>query len=262
MATILLLSSSVGAGETVVDETRGFTLELPDGFVANPDLIGATPEIVHAFVLGDFTDDQLDIILLIETLGGTIGRERLQPEHMPPGFQGRLFTTQWQGFDVDAFAVPEKLGEIQTVTYNAQIPLKRSAIQVKLFGPVEREAEIKTLLENTLAGLQGASNWIPSVAPSSPVTSSKNYGNFLLAFAIAFVVGGLVLLWVVSRMAPKGTVLAIAVGIYVAGLALAGIRIREVVLLTGALKMLGFAGGILGIVDLVRDRKPRDQQAK
>ncbi len=95
--------------------------------------------------------------------------------------------------------------------------------------------------------------------PSSPVASSQNYGIILLAFAIMFVLGGLVVLWLVSRKASKGTVLAIAVGIYVAGLALASIRVREIMVLSGALKMLGFAGGILGIVDLVGKRKRRER---
>jgi hypothetical protein len=257
---VLLLASFASAGETIVDDARGFTLTLPDGFVPNPAIVGAAPEIIHGFVLGDPTDDELDIVLFIEKMRGTIGRERLKSEDMPPGFQGRLFTTQWHGFELDAFAVPEQLGEIKTITYNIQIPLKRAAIQVKLFGAAERESELKTLLAEILAGLHGESNWIQSAVPSSPVTSSENYGVILLAFAIVFILGGLVVLWLLSRKAPKGTVLAIAAGIYCAGLALAG-RVREIVMLSGALKMLGVAGGILGIVDLVRKRKPQDKDA-
>jgi hypothetical protein len=253
--TFLLLTSLVGAGETVVDDVHGFTLTLPDGFVPNPELVRAAPDIIHGFILGDPTDDELDIVLIIENMRGTIGRERLKPEDMPPGFQGRLSTTQWQGFEVDAFTVPEQVGEIETITFNVQIPLKRAAIQVKLFGAVDRESELKTLLAAILAGLDGESNWLPTAVPSSPVSSQQSYGTILLAFAIVFILGGLVVLWLVSKKAPKGTVLAIAAVIYCAGLALAGIRVREIVLLTGTLKMLGFAGGILGIVDLVRKRR-------
>ncbi len=262
VAIVLMLTSHLTAGETIVDETRGFTLTLPDGFVANPDLVGATPDIVHGFVLGDPTDEDLDIILFIEKMRGTIGRERLKPEHMPPNFQGRLFTTQWQEFEVDGFEVPEQLGEIETITYNVQIPLKRAAIQVKLFGAADRESEMKLLLAEILSGLKGESNWIQSAAPSAPMTSSQNYGVILLTLAIVFIVGGLVVLWLISRKAPKGTVLAIAAVIYFLGLRLASVRVREVVMLTGALKMLGFAGGILGIVDLVRKRKPKAENAK
>lgn len=255
-AVVLLLASECGAGQTVVDDTRGFILTLPQGFEPNPDLVGATPDIVHAFLLGDPTDDELDIMLFIEKMPGTIGRERLKPEYLPPGFQGRLFTTQWQGFDVDAFAVPEQLGDIKTITYNVQVPLKRAAIQVRLFGPVDRESELTKLLAETLAGLKGESNWIQSAVPSSSAASSRTYGFILLAVAIVFILGGLIVLWLVSRKAPKGTVLAMAVGVYFAGVALDGVRVREIVMLTGALRMLGVAGGILGIVDLLRKRKP------
>ena len=254
---VLLLTLPSSAGETIVDEARGFTLTLPDGFVADPDLVGVAPGIVHAFVLGDPTDDDLDIILFIEKLRGTIGRERLKQEDMPPSFQGRLFTAQWQGFTVDAFEIPEQLGDIQTITYNLQIPLKRAAIQVKLFGPADRKSEMRRLTTEILAGLKGESNWIQSAAPFTPLTSSENYGVILFAFATVFVLGGLVALWIISRNAPKGTVLAIAAVIYCLGLGLASVRVREVVLLTGTFKMIGFAGGILGIMDLVRKRTPK-----
>jgi len=227
--------------------------------VPNPDLLGAAPGIVHGFMLGDPTDDELDIILLIEKMSGTMGPELLKPEDMPPGFQGRLFTTQWQGFDIDAFAVPEEVGEIKTITYNAQVPLKQAAIQVKLFGPLDRDSELQALLGQILAGLEGESNWSPSAARSPLAASSQNYGFALLGFAIVFFLGGLVALWLVSKMAPKGTVLAIAAVIYMASFPLAQIPIREIIGLSGVLRMLGFAGGILGIVDLLRNRKPRDK---
>ena len=258
-AAILLLASHVCAGETAADNTRGFTLTLPDGFVANSELIGAAPEAVDGFVLGDPTDNELDIVLFIERMRGTIGRKRLTPDDFPPGFQGRVFTTRWQGFDIDGIAVPEQVGQIKTITYNVQIPLQRAAIQVKLFGPADRESELKSLLAETLAGLKGESSWIPSAMPYSPVTSSKSYRFILLAFAVLIILAGLVALWLVSRSAPKGTVFAIAVGIYIAGSTLTGIRIREVMLLEGTLRMLGFAGGILGIIDLVRRGKARDK---
>jgi hypothetical protein len=173
---------------------------------------------------------------------------------MPPDFKGRLFTMPWQGFEVDGFEVPGLVGQTQTVTYNVQIPLKRAAIQIKPFGAADREAELKSLLTTILAGLKGESNWFTSVAPALPVTSSPSYGYVLLAFALLLVLAGMVLLWLLSRNAPKGTVLLIAIAVYCGGLALAGISVREIVMLSGALKMLGFAGGILGIVDILRRR--------
>lgn len=261
VTALVLLSSNLRAGETIVDKSLGFTLSLPEGFVAKPDLIAAAPDIAHAFVLGDLTDDQPDIMLFIERMGGVIPREPLSPEQLPPGFQGRLFTMKWQGFDVDAFEVPEQLNGVEMLTYNVQIPLKHKAIQVKLFGPADREAELRGLLSEILAGLEGESNWIPSAVPSLPVTESPRYGIILLAGAVMIVLGGLVVLWLISRTAPKGAVLVIAVGIWIFGMMLSDIRIREIMLFSGAMKMLGIAGGILGIIDLVRKRKSKRRQS-
>lgn len=258
---VLLLGAFAYAGEVIRDDVHGFSLTLPDGFVANPGFVAADPNIIHGFVLGDPADDQSDIVLVVEKLRGTIGPERLTKESMPPGFKGSLFTTRWQGFEVDAVAKPEQIDQVETITYIVQIPIKRAAIQIQLFGAMDRDSELKALLTEILAGLHGESNWIPSAAPSSPVTSSGYYGAILLAVAVVIILGGLVVLWFISRKAPNGTVLVIAAGIYCAGLALAGIRVREIVLVSGALKMLGIAGGVLGIISIVRKRKSRDGNA-
>ena len=55
---------------------------------------------------------------------------------------------------------------------------------------------------------------------------------------------------------PKGFVLSLAVLIYVAGTFLAKVRVSETMIVGGSLKMLGFAGILLGIIDLIRQRKP------
>lgn len=256
---ILLLSAgaAVGTAETVVDQSHGFTLTVPDGFVRSPDLVDAVPEIIHAYVLADGESDELRILLMIEDLGGTIGRERLKVADMPPGFSGKLFTTTWNGYEVDGIEVPEQAGDISAITYNVQIPLKGSAIQVKLFGPVAREAELKTLLTQTLEGLEGESNWEASSFPQNELSSSQNYGTFLLGLAIAIIVGGLVLLWLVSTNSARGTVLGLAVLIYLGGAVLAGFRTRELLLISGSLKLLGVAGVLLGIFDFFRKRESR-----
>ena len=79
----------------------------------------------------------------------------------------------------------------------------------------------------------------------------------LLCLGIGGVIAGLVVLWFVSRRTPKGTVLVIAVVLYFLSWQIDDIRVREIRLLSGTMRMLGFAGGILGIVDLFRNRKSR-----
>lgn len=99
-------------------------------------------------------------------------------------------------------------------------------------------------------------------APSPPaiglLAAADQYGTLLLVLALLFDLVCLVFLWLVSRVTPKGTILAIAAGIYLVSFVLPDFRMRELVMLRGALRMLGFAGGILGLVDLLRKREPKE----
>src|SRR5262245_48103041 len=94
----LVISRSPAAAETLSDSALGFTLELPAGFAPRPDLVGAAPRIVHAYELGQSQAGDPAVLLLIEKMGGVIGRERLNAQQMPPGFNGKLFVTTWEGF--------------------------------------------------------------------------------------------------------------------------------------------------------------------
>jgi len=71
---------------------------------------------------------------------------------------------------------------------------------------------------------------------------------------------GLVLLvgvYLLSRFTPKGVPLAVAAAIYAGGWFLSSVPWREAQLLAGVFKMAGIACIILGIVDLVKKRKPK-----
>ena len=74
---LMVLVSQLRA-DTVTDPRLAFTLTLPAEFAPRPDLVGATPDIVHAFQFGEATDGEIAVLLLVEKLGGVIGRERLQ----------------------------------------------------------------------------------------------------------------------------------------------------------------------------------------
>ena len=81
----------------------------------------------------------------------------------------------------------------------------------------------------------------------------------LLEILLAACVGILVIpvtLQIISRYTPRGTVLVFAVLLYLASWMIPDNRVREMVLTIGLLRMLGFLGLILGIVDAVRERKP------
>ena len=245
-----------GAPQRIVDIARGFSFTVPPGFQPSPELTASNPDIAYAFVLGDPTDDELDIILLIQPLHGTIGPGRLSREGIPPGSGIGLSTTRWQGHEVNMFEVPERVGEVKALTYNVQIPLRPAAIQVMLFGPADRVSELRRLLAAILQNLHGESNLLSTAFPGLSVTSSEHYGRILLGAAIAFIVCGLLLLWFISKYAPRGTVLAIAIGAYIVGASVDEVRVREVKLLAGSLRLFAIGAIILGISDLVRKRRP------
>jgi hypothetical protein len=86
-----------------------------------------------------------------------------------------------------------------------------------------------------------------------------NYGIVLLTTSIVFVVGALIALWLLSKKLPKGGSLGLAAAAYVAGWCAGSAAEeshgRELYAVAGALKMVGFIGIILGVVDLVRNCK-------
>ena len=89
------------------------------------------------------------------------------------------------------------------------------------------------------------------------LSSSDNYGTILLIVAIVIILGGLTILVLISKKSQPNTVLVIACVLYVASWMTQSIRIREVVLLTGAFRMLGFLGGAYGCWDLYRKNKKK-----
>jgi hypothetical protein len=260
MSALLLFAIALPlrAAETLNDPTYHFTLALPDGFEPAPQFIGAKPDIIHAYAYGEPDRNGMRVLLLIERMHGTIGREHINASKLPPGSKGSIFVTRWHDFEVDAISVPEQQRGTDYLTCNVQIPLKHEAIQVELFGAASRKAELDRLLPQVLGGLNGESNWLGSAMPAgSSFASSPHYTMLLMVVTAVAVIGGLVVLWLISRRTSRGTVLGIAIAIYLCGWWIRDNRVREVVLLIGILRMLGFAGIILGIVDLLRSRKPR-----
>lgn len=74
---------------------------------------------------------------------------------------------------------------------------------------------------------------------------------------IATLFGGGIFYWTISRIAPRGTVLVIAVVLYVMGQVIGAldVGIRVIELVSGVLKLSGFLGIILGGIDILRKRE-------
>ncbi len=250
LAIAIFLVTRTSAAFDVHDNRNGFIINVPDGF-KRVQLEGLPPDILHVFADGDVNDEQPDIMLFIERMGGVIGREPLNPDQMPPGFTGSLFKAKWKSFEVDGFEVPESSGGKDFITFNVQIPIKPNAIQLKVFGPAEKSQELRQVVDAALADFDGETNWTPALS------NSPNYAKILLATAVAIILIGIVAFYFVSRRYQRGAVLGVAVVIYLSGTMIREPEMREMMMLQGSLKMLGFIGIVLGIVDLVRRRNEK-----
>jgi hypothetical protein len=61
---------------------------------------------------------------------------------------------------VDVSRATEKLKGIPMVTFNAQVPLRKRAVQLSVFGPLEKEAELRMEMKQILGTIEGPSNWL------------------------------------------------------------------------------------------------------
>jgi len=77
-----------------------------------------------------------------------------------------------------------------------------------------------------------------------------------IAILLVMLISGVVGLWFVSRVAPKGTVLAIAIGSYVVSYLIPPGNVAILHGLVGFTRLFGVIGGVLGIIDLIKKRTP------
>jgi hypothetical protein len=153
---VVLAPAVHSAGATrIQDAEMGFSFDLPDGYEAFPAT--AKPEgYRHAFL--QRPDNEPNRVLLVKSLGGTLGRQRLKPEEIPAGKSVSLATFHWRGLEVDGIRVPEMAGELAYLTYNVQIPLRGKAIQLGFGGPASAESQLIALAEQVLSTLEGETN--------------------------------------------------------------------------------------------------------
>ncbi len=89
---------------------------------------------------------------------------------------------------------------------------------------------------------------------------ADTFGSVLVAVGITVVLAAAVGFWLLSRVAPRGTVLVVAIAVYVVavvGSVLSAGDSRVLLGITGILKFSGFVGVVLGLVDLFRGRRSR-----
>jgi hypothetical protein len=240
--------------ETITDQELEFQFDVPAGFSALENPADLSPDIRHALRADvPLSEQEIPLLLAIARLREVLSNQPLDVTTLPPGSAARHFRVEWQGLLIDALEVPEATEGLEIITFNAQVPLKREAIQLQVVGPAHRREELLSLMQQVLRGLKGESNWLKPGAPDA-IAVSSDYGTILLVVAATSVIGGLIGLYILSLYTQKGVVLAIAIMLYFASHQIDAGRQRELYLLVGIMRMLGFAGGILGLLDLFRSR--------
>jgi uncharacterized membrane protein YfcA len=81
-------------------------------------------------------------------------------------------------------------------------------------------------------------------------------GKLFIGIAIVAVLGAVVGFYILSKLAPRGAVLIAAAVLYFLGMSIPDNNSRELQLAEGILRLSGFLGGIMGIIDLIRKRPP------
>jgi len=154
ISAILLFNSMAKMKEKM--KTPKYSLSMPKAFIEYTDIV-QKPNIIKTYIKGDPNDNPPDIMCLVEDLGGTISKEDIID------IKGRndisLIKKKWNGYIIDVFRIEEKLQNIDTLTFNAQIPLYPRAIQITLVGLKSKEKELLKDLDSIILGIDGQSNW-------------------------------------------------------------------------------------------------------
>lgn len=158
----------------------GYRFTLPDGFVPLP------AARAQADVVDCWTEGSGGLLLCVQRLHGTLGREGMRQADLPGPAQ--LVHFKWRGFDLDGVRTDTAESGNPIVIFAAQVPLRREAIQLIVSGPRDQAARVEAVLTATLTSLEGETNWL------TPEQRSGRMGN-IVGVAI-----GLGLVLIVARM--------------------------------------------------------------
>ena len=241
VVVMLLVGCCTGTAlaQQVSHPTLGYSFTLPAGFVEAPELAATSPKIAQAF-RKPMPGDDLGVMLIVERMGGTIGGGRVKKSDLPPGLNATLLVLKWQGVDIDVVEFTESsvLGPYFNV--NAQIPLKREAVQIKVGGKQAHAIEVRTALAQTLGTFKGETNLVPGAIPG--LSSSPLYPVLLSLVSLFVIVSGSLILWRIARSGERGQALAVAMMMWIGGAAISALRIRELMVIGGSLALTGVIG--------------------
>jgi hypothetical protein len=164
------------------DASLGYQFTVPEGFVTYPEGRSANPDLVECWTEDEPVSAQGALVLCVQRLHGTIGREPIRPDELPAGAQ--LTALRWREFDLQGVRAMTERDEGPSFSLVAQLPLKPEAVQLLLAGPADEVERGDTLLKAMLTSFKGESNWLTSSERSERI--GKSIGIWV---TIAFAVG-------------------------------------------------------------------------
>ena len=157
--TLFLLMAATAVRSQVRNAELGYSLTPPEGFADFPaarsqkDVVDAWSETAPASANGA-------LVLLVARMHGTLPREAMRQEDVPANTQ--VVSLKWKGFDVSGLKTLTTQAGQPVFVLVAQVPLRKEAVQLSVAGPEEQEARGQSIMEATLASLEGETSWLTS----------------------------------------------------------------------------------------------------
>lgn len=150
---------------TVRNSAPSYSLTIPGGYAAS-DLL--PPKASHAFVRRVVDPSDVPIMIVLQPLGGQIGREEISDADfaalsarakLPPGAEIRRGKAAWGEHQVPTAESSFFFEKGLLFTIAAQVPLSPESIQIIIGGPASFEAQIRADFQKVLASVSGRTHW-------------------------------------------------------------------------------------------------------
>jgi hypothetical protein len=163
----------------------GYRFTLPSGFAAFPEG-RAQKDIVDCWSEATPASARGAMILCVQRMHGVLPREAMRPEDVPATTQ--LVSYQWKEFDLQGLRSRAVQGGESVFVLVTQVPLRREAVQLFFSGPADQEARGQSLMTETLASLEGESNWLSASERAGRLGTAAGWWIAIAAAVIAVLV--------------------------------------------------------------------------
>jgi hypothetical protein len=164
----------------------GYRFALPSGFVAFPEG-RSQKDIVDCWTEATPASTHGAVILCVQRLHGVLPREAMRQEDIPVTTQ--LVSFKWKDFDLQGLRSHAVQAGEPVFVLVAQVPLRREAVQLFFSGPADQETRGDDLMTETLASLEGESNWLTATERAGRLGTAAGWW---IAIAVAVIA---VLVW-------------------------------------------------------------------